>query len=439
MTMLDDPRRRITEGVTRARLKTEARRAWRPSMIFLAGLALTFAIGASLFASISQIFGKQTYEVRFAVDEDYGVFEGFDDVRFRGVPAGTITKVERDGARLIVVATIRKDEGVVYKNARAQIRPITPLNDVYLDVVDPGTPDAGRADPQRPLDERQTETSVTVPDVLNIFDADVRGSTARLLDDLGNGMDDGGARLRRSFVALGPFLRQAGALTEQVAARQHATRRLIHNTAVLTRELGRRETELKRLVETGAATVGTLGGERDGLDRTLSELGPTVTELKASLAAVRGVVTDVDTGVKSLYPVAGKLDKALGSLRSLNTTLGPAVTGLRGPVRTLVPWVRELDAVADRLEPIAKALRPQAPTLNRTTQRVVDCEQGVIGFFQWNTSLSKFGDENAPIPRGNLAFGVPAAGLPGEPLRQPIQACAPGLPPRGVPSKEDLH
>lgn len=439
MTMLDDPRKRITEGVTRARLKTEARRASGPSMVFLAGVAVTLAIAAYLFTSISEVFGRDTYEVRFAVDQDYGVFEGFDDVRFRGVPAGTITKVERDGARLVVVATIRKDRGVVYQNARAQIRPITPLNDVYLDIVDPGTPEAGRADADRPLDERQTETSVTVPDVLNIFDADVRVSTARLLDDLGNGMKDGGVELRNALIALGPFLRQASTLTDQVALRESATKRVIRNAAILTSELGRRETQLKRLVETGAATAGTLGDERAGLDRTLAELGPTVTELKASLAAVRGVVTDVDTGVRSLYPVADKLDKALGSLRSLDTTLSPAITSLRAPVRTLVPWVKELDQVADRLQPTARALRPQAPTLNRLTQRLVDCEKGVIGFFQWNTSLSKFGDENAPIPRGNLAFGVPAVGLPGEPLRQPVQACTPGLPPRGVPQKEDLH
>ncbi len=437
--MVDDPRKRLTEGLTATRLKMEARRASGPSAFFVAGLAVALLIAAYLFSNISEIFGKDTYKVRFAVAQDYGVFEGFDDVRFRGVPAGTITKVERRGSRLILVATVRKDRGVVYRDARAQIRPITPLNDVYLDIVDPGTPAAGRADPQRPLDESQTETSVTVPDVLNIFDADVRVSTARMLDDLGNGMKDGGVKLRNAFVALGPFLRQASTLTDQVATRERATKRLIHNAAILTTELGRRETELKRLVETGAATAGTLGEERDGLDRTLTELGPTVTELRASLAAVRGVVGDVDTGVRSLYPVADKLDGALGSVRDLNSTLAPAVAGLRRPVRTLVPWVKQLDQVTDRLRPTARALRPQAPTLNRLTQGLVDCEKGIIGFFQWNTSLSKFGDQNAPIPRGNLAFGVPAAGAPGEPLRQPIQACTPGLPVRGVPSKEDLH
>jgi len=57
------------------------------------------------------------------------------------------------------------------------------------------------------------------------------------------------------------------------------------------------------------------------------------------------------------------------------------------------------------------------PTVSRLTQRLVDCENGVIRFFQWNASMSKFGDQNAAVPRGNLAFGVPDGGAPNEPRR----------------------
>jgi virulence factor Mce-like protein len=434
-----DPRKRLTSGITRSRLQAEARKASRPTVLFIVGIILTGGIASYLLTNISSVFGHGSYEVRFAVNEDYGVFAGFDDVRFRGVPAGTITKVQRDGARLILVAKIRKDKGIVYQDARAQIRPITPLNDVYLDVVDPGTPAAGRAKPGRPLTEAQTQTSVSVPDVLNVFDADVRQSTARLLDQLGNGMADGGAKLNRAFIALGPFLRQAGDLTRQVALHDATTKRLIHNTAVLTTELGRRDTELKRLVKTGAATVGTLQQHSGDLDSTLAQLGPTFTELRSSLASVRGVVDDVDAGLASLNPVATKLPGALASVRSLNRTLGPAIAQLQQPVKTLTPFVGRLRQVADRLEPIATALRPQVPTLNRLTQRLVSCEKGVIGFFQWNTSLAKFGDANGPVLRGNLAVGVPSTGLPGESLRTPEAACTPGPVVRGVPLAKDGH
>lgn len=435
-----DPRDRLSEGVTRSRLATEFKRAIRPSAVSALSAGLALVIVGYLVLNISAIFGRSTYEVKFAVNQDFGVFAGFDDVRFRGVPAGTITKVERDGARLILVAEIRKDKGVVFQDATAQIRPITPLNDVYLDIVDPGTPASGRADPATPLNESQTATSVTVPDVLNIFDADVRQSTRTLLDQLGNGMDDGGARLRGAFIALGPFLREAGDLTRQVSLRESTTKRLIHNTTLLTSELGDRDVELKRLVKTGAATVGTLQQGSGDLDRTLREVGPTFTELQSSLAAVRGVVDDVDTGLSSLNPVADRLPAALASVRSLNRTLSPAVAKLQSPVKSLVPFVAQLSAVTDRLRPIATELRPQTPTVSRLTQRLIDCEDGVIGFFQWNASLTKFGDKNGPVPRGNLAFGVPAVGLgDAEPVRQPEKACTPGPVIRGAANPEDGH
>jgi virulence factor Mce-like protein len=435
----NDPRNRITEGVNRARLVSEARRSVRSGVLFAVGAIVMLAIAAYLVTNLVPTFGHDTYQVRFAVPQDFGVFEGVSDVRFRGVKAGTISSAERRGTQLILVATIRKDAGIVYRNARAQIRPITPLNDVYLDIVDPGTPSGGRADPNQPLNESQTETSVTVPDVLNTFNPDARLGAQRLLDQLGNGVADGGLKLRRALVALAPFLKQAGALTQDIAYRSAITKRLIHNTAVLTTELGRRQIELRRLVATGAATVGTLAAGSRDLDATLAQIGPTFTELRSSLASVRGVIGTVDAGVSSLYPVADRLQGGLASLRSLNATLSPAVAALQRPVSALVPWVVQLNQVSDRLQPIATALRPQVPTVDRLAQRLVDCQKGVIGFFQWNTSLSKFGDQNGPEPRGNLAFGIPAVGLPGEPLRLPEKGCTPGLPVRAVPAPGDLH
>jgi virulence factor Mce-like protein len=436
---LADPRDHLTEGVTATRLQRETRKSLKPVTLTVLSVVAAAVIASYLMSSTSAIFGHDTYTVRWAVPQNYGVYEGFDEVRFRGVTAGTITEVEREGPRLILVTKIRKDIGKVYKDARAQIRPVTPLNDVYLDVVDPGTPAAGRAEENEPLGERQTATSVTVADVLNVFDEDVRKSTYRLLDQLGNGMADRGAGLRRAFVALGPFLDDAGALTRQIARRERATKRLVHNVAVLTTELGRRDGELKRLTTTGAATVAALRQGAGDLDRTLAELAPTFTTLRSSLAEVRGVVDDVDGGLRALVPVADRVPAALKTVDELVGVLRPAATRLRPAVRGLTPFVSELDEVSRHLGPIAGALRPHVPVLDRLTRNLVSCEDGVIGFFQWNTSLGKFGDRTGPILRGNLAAGVPAAGAPGEATREPEPGCTPGPTVKGVVERKDEH
>ncbi|MEA2169202.1 MAG: phospholipid/cholesterol/gamma-HCH transport system substrate-binding protein [Solirubrobacteraceae bacterium] len=435
-----DPRNRLSHGVNRKRLKQEAVRSARPTAMFVVGIVIAIGIAAWLLINISNVFGRKTYDVRFKVDNAFGIFEGFDDVRFRGVPAGTIEKIERDGTQMIVLARIQKKYGPVYNDAHAELRPVTPLNDIYLDISDPGHPSAGKVEADKPLAESQTTTSVTVPDVLDGLTVDARTNAYRLLDNLGNGLADRGLKLRQSFVELAPLLTQAGQLADQIALHKTQTARLVHNTGILTDELARRETDLKRLISTGALTLGTLQQGRGDLDATLRELGPTFTELQASLASVRGIVDDVDGGLQSLYPVAEKLPSGLKDLRELGNVLAPAAKALTPAITKFYGWTVPVTGFLEQGNDIAEAFNqgPTVSALNRTATDLVACKQGVIGFFQWNASLSKFGDKTGgPIPRGNLAIGAPAP--TGPPLRDPVQSCTPGYPARGVPTLSDEH
>jgi len=430
MTMID-PRERLTEGVTRERLKMEGKRSIKPTLFFGLGLLVALLIGAFLITRISETFGHKTRTVRFAAPTAFGIFEGFDDVRYRGVPAGTITKIERRGTQIVLVAKIRNEFGPVFKDARVELRPITPLNDEYLDIVDQGTERAGPADPDVPLPQSQMKTSVSVPEVFDTFKSDERKAFNVLLDQLGNGAADRGEALRAAFVQLVPFLEGAGKLTQQIALRRTATKRLIHNTSILTDELGNRETALRRLVKSGAATLGTLQQGSSDLDQTLKELGPTFTELRSSLASVRGVLGDVDTGLRSLNPVADELPGGLTALRKLNRDLVPTLRSLRTGVPPMTEFVVSLTKVFRNLTGASQALRPQVPVVNKVTRDLVTCERGVIGFMHWNASLTKFGDYIAPVPRGNLAIGVPSISSR-SPLREPHKGCTPGTPERGV-------
>jgi virulence factor Mce-like protein len=435
-----DPRNRLSEGVNRKRLVQEGKRAVAPTAVWLLGGVVTLVALGFLIINISNVFGRSTYDVRFTASTAFGVFEGFDDVRFRGVPAGTISKIERDGDKIVLVARIREKYGPIYKDASAQLRPITPLNDVYLDITDPGTPSAGKADPKVALPQDQLETSVSVPDVLDGLTLDARVGAYRLLDNLGNGLDDGGVKLRQAFVALAPLVTQAGQLADQVAHREQVTRRLVHNTSVLLDELGSRDTQLKRLVTSGAATLGTLQEGSADLDATLREIGPTFATLRSSLASVRGVVDDVDDGVQSLYPVADRLPQGMESVRRLSAALEPALASLQRPAREFPRWLKAVEVLSNPASRIGTSLlNGQIPPYARLTQNLIDCEPDVRGFWNWNTSLTKFGDALGPAPRGNLAFGLPAAST--ETVRQPPPNCVQGPPTIGgrPVQPEDLH
>jgi ABC-type transporter Mla subunit MlaD len=359
---------------------------------------------------------------------------GLDQVRFKGIPAGTITNVKLVGGHPVVTAQIQHQYGPIYQNAQAELRPNTALQDMYLDIVDRGTPSAGRAQYAQPLRDTQTSVTVNIDDVLNTFRSDQRVQLRRLLDALGNGMRDRGAALRTAFVELVPLLRVAGRMSNQLAQRAPVMARLVHNMALLTTELGRRQSQIRTLLYAGSAVLTTTQNSSSNLAATLHQMPPTMSAIQSSFGALRGVLPRVNTAVQSLYPVAAALPGALVAIRRLSAVADPAVQALQSPVGQLVPFARALVPLSSNLYRAIAALLPQLGTINHTSTDLVRCEKGIQGFFQWDASMSKFGDIRGPVPRGNLVLG---AGTPNE---SPPQACTPGRPIGGaVPTPGSEH
>ncbi|MCK9249441.1 MAG: MlaD family protein [Solirubrobacteraceae bacterium] len=427
----------MTHGITRGRLALETRRSVRSIPILLLAVAATVAGGIAIFSQLSNTLLKSTVQARFAVDDAFGVLAGVDDVRYRGVPAGTIMKIEREGTQPVLRIKIREDYPL-YRDARAELRPETPLNDQYLDIIDPGTPKAGRLDEDHVVPASRTAVNVKVNDVLNTLEANERTRLTQLLDNLGNGMEDGGRSLRAAVNQFTPFVASAHTLTKELAKRDKAVKRLIHNAGVLTKTLGDREQQLRTLVREGSATLGTLQEGSADLDRTLAELPQTTRAVDSGLRSVVAVLGDVDRAVADLRPIARRLPGDLSTVRKLDAALSPAVRRLMDPVDRLVPFARALRPLADDASDTVDALSPQTPWLDKATRSLALCEKAVQGFFQWNASLSKFGDVRAPIPRGNLAVNAPDLGIPGVAKRKPAENCAGGVTIDGrVPTKED--
>lgn len=434
---MKDPRDRLTSGLTRGRLTLELRRSLPSIPVLVLGAVATVAGGLLIFSQLSNTLFKDTRELRFAVDDAYGVLPGVDDVRYRGVPAGTILEVERRGTTPVLRVKLRSDFPV-YRDVRAELRPETPLNDQYLDIVEPGTPKAGRLDGDAVVPSSRTRANVKINDVLNTLQANERTRLGQLLDNLGNGLADRGNALRAAVAATTPFVRSADRITAELARRDRALRRLVRNAGILTTTLGERETALRTLVRDGSATLGALQEGSADLDRTLRALPGTTRAIDTSFRAVTGVLDDVDAAVDGLQPIAGDLPATLATVRRLDDVLDPAVRRLGRPVDRLTPLAAALRPLAAQLDGAVDALTPQTGSIDKATRSLALCEDAIRGFFQWNASLSKFGDVRGPIPRGNLALNAPDIGLADVPRRRPAPNCAGGVTTDGrVPTKED--
>lgn len=385
----------------RDRWALEARRAARPLAVFVLALAAAITCAGFILKNIGvSLPWSDSYAVRIAVDDAKGVVPKLDEVRMAGVPIGRVSAVDLVRRQPVLTLRIDTKYAPVYRDARIELRPHTPLQDMYVDVVDRGSAEAGELDERTILPAARTQVPVDISEVLDTFDDDTRLRIEQTLDEVSVGLPDRGRDLRLAFAAIAPFLEAAERLTGELAVRRERTRRLIHNMRLLTEELGLRNRELVELVSAGQATFGTISSNAPRLAALIDELPATLTQVVSSFATLRASLDEVDPTLVALRPVARELAPGLGALRSFSIAARPALRALGRPVRRLVPLSRALAPTSTSLAAAFAALRPQAPRLDRVTAAIVPCELAVQKFFQWTPSVFKFADAHGAYPRG---------------------------------------
>lgn len=430
----------IGRGNFRAQLLRELRRAARPGVTAIAVLALGATCLGFLVLKIDAPALVGSRDVAFAVATAGGVQPGVDEVRFKGIPAGQVTGVGMRGTQPVITVQLRSSYGPVYRNARAALRPNTPLQDMYLDILDPGTPSAGPATATHPVPADNTDTAVAISDVLDVFNGRVRARLTHLLDDLGNGLRDRGAQLRTAFIDAVPFVRAAGQITSELSANASLTKQLVHNASVMMTALADRQHQLRGLVSRGSGVMATFASRSSDIDATLRGLPPTLTSADSAFTALRGVLPTVDGALSGLEPVAQHLPSSLHTVTQLSDEVRPAVDALAHPVRRLVPLAQALNPVSTSLQGSATLLRPQVPPINRTVDDVAGCLPDLNGFFQWDSSMTKFADSRGVAPRGNVAFGLDSSGALKSPFEFAFKSCSPGtVVPGRLPLPSDEH
>jgi ABC-type transporter Mla subunit MlaD len=397
-------RGRITDHLTRERLRLEVRRARRPFMwwiLLIVGALMAFVL---LLAELHLPAPWQPqYTIQIAAPDVTGV-QANDEVRIAGVEVGHVTGIRLVRDVPVLTATIDPRYEPLYRNAQVQIRPNTPLQDMFVDIVSPGTRAAGILRSGDQLPASQVESPVQIGQVIDIFDAAVRPRVTAAINALGQGLGYHGLQLREALVQLAPFLQAAQALSREIAVRQTETEQLVHNFALLNQALASRSRQLTGLVRNGAATMRSIASASGPLGQFIDQLPPTLRELPRSFAAVDAAAGQIDPAARALLPVAGALAPALDALRKLSPVATRALVALDRPLpglTSLLDWSRPL---AVNLDTAFTRLLPQAPELNHVTSAIVPCESAITDFFQWTLSTSKIGGPHGDMQRGMAIF-----------------------------------
>jgi hypothetical protein len=90
-------------------------------------------------------------------------------VRIAGVPVGLITGAEATNRGTSIISMDIDKGNVVYDNAHARLRPVNPLNEMYVD-LDPGGPPAKPLAEGKPIPLAQTDRPTQVDEILSHLD-----------------------------------------------------------------------------------------------------------------------------------------------------------------------------------------------------------------------------------------------------------------------------
>ncbi len=406
------------------RLKLELRRATVPALLFL-GLCLA-GIGTAAYI-VKNLAGDKPWvdyvRYKVAFDNVEGVSPGRHELRIAGVKAGSIKASRIENGQPVLELNVEKRYAPLHTDAKVVIRPVTALEDMYVDILSRGSKDAPVLPPGGTLPERRTRSMVEVGRVLNVLDEDTRPRLAQLLTQLARGTDDRGARLREGFGQLGPFLETATELGDVLRERRRTVARLVHNVGDLTGALGKRDHQLAGFVDEGQRLLVKLAEHDAPLSSTLAQLPGTLTQVRTTFADVRETETTLDSALRSLGPVADRLPAGLDSLRGFSEDAREPVRSLRPAVQRLRPLARELPTTASVGEAALSPLARQATQLDHGTRILAPCLPLVSTFLNRLNSMLKFGD-GGYVPNARASVMVDFH-TPGEILKHPDWRVAP--------------
>lgn len=392
------------------RLRLEISRAKVPFMFFIGLVALgALAFGIIFNYQTFQRPWKDYYPVRAAFDDVKGVVPGKQEVRISGIKVGVITKSKLIDGRPVLTLSLEEKYAPVYKDARFTLRPVTPLDDMYVQ-IERGTPAAGKLTEDTIVPAERTKTPVDVSRVLQTFNDDTQVHLKTLFNQLGRGLEGNGTNLRWAFTQVAPFLDTAKDVSQALTERRAALARLVHNFSELTGELGEHDKQLASLVRNGDAALGELAARDKALSSTIAAIPGTLTSLRGAMNNLRTVQTHLDPALTRLIPVANALPSSMDALREFGNDALPAFRALTPAATKLVPLARDLEPTANSLAEALARLRGQAPSYDKLTRDIEPCLDIIRQFFSNTPSVGKYGNANGAYPRGDIQLAVGSAG-----------------------------
>jgi len=279
-------------------------------------------------------------------------------VTVAGVKVGEVSRVSLRGGHAVVQMEIQQHRlPAVYRDARADLRPKTGLQDMVIQ-LDPGSPSAARLRDGDTLPLASTQVPFTSDELLASLDADTRSYVTALINAGGEGLHGRGADLRAILRAGAPTLARTHRITAALVDRRRLLRSVVSELRLLSDAAVTQRAQLGPLVEATNQTFGALASEDRALAAALDRLPGTLSAARRALSAAQ--------------PLAAELPSALGALRPTVRALAPALVKARPLLRHGTPALRQVRALALQARPVLGDLNPALTNLRTITPELTE-------------------------------------------------------------------
>ena len=354
------------------------------------------------------------YELRVAFESTQSLTAGLGQpVNVAGVRVGDIVSTELEDGRSVATLSIEGDRlPHVYRDARAALRPNTPLEDMQIELY-PGRRAAGAIADGGLVGVSRTDVPVDSEEFTAILDADTRAYLDGLITAVARGSRGRGKDLRAALEALGPTTAQLRELNGSLAARRRQIRRVVRNLSLVVRAAGSRDRDLRGVVSGANATLGALAREDSALRESLELLPGTLTATRTSLGRAERLAGGLPATLDALTESAQELPGALRATQGMLDSANPTLAQLRPFLRESQPVSRDIASATRRLERVAPDLRTSFGLLDRVANAVAynppGSEEGYLYWTAWffHNVNSVFSAEDA---HGAFSRGLFVAG-----------------------------
>jgi phospholipid/cholesterol/gamma-HCH transport system substrate-binding protein len=323
------------------------------------------------------------------------------EVRIAGVEVGQIVaSAPTDHNTSLVTLSIAPGH-TVYDNARATLRSVNPLNQMYV-TLNPGGP------PGRPLPEggiipvTQTSRPIQPDEVFGKLDESARTALTELLAESDNALVDAPRVLPADFKAADSSMLTLRPVVQRLQTRSDNIRKLIAALSQVSFALGANDTRLASLVDSTEQTLGVLAQRDDDLGRTLQQLPGATGELRHALDSTSKLTHQLNPTLDDIHAASDQLPDALNALTDMVGPLHDTANSARDVVSKARPIVSDLRPMTGDLRDSVSDLRPVTKCLDDVTSKIAPWMYDLAAFTYNSNSIFSTSDPNGGWVRGHL-------------------------------------